>query len=232
MSRPENDKTHSQEERDRIEGLYTAHRIFELKLNPVPGNFDAAHLREINRRIFQDMPGAGFDDVTPGEYRQPVPDGKDWMKNCGLSTVKGAFHVAYSSMDKAAQARLDKALESAEPNQLRNLNIADFTARVGKLYAELDYLHPFNDGNSRTLREFLKQLANQSGYELDWDRFNTSDAGRDVLYIARDLSVNALAKPHIQHEQSMRKIIHSMDRLEGNRDLPNLLRDAIRSNQG
>jgi cell filamentation protein len=232
MSRPKSVKPLLQEERDRIEGLYTAHRIFELKLAPVRGSFDAAHLKEINFRIFQDMPGAGFDDVTPGEYRQPVPEGKDWVKNRGLSTVAGPFHVAYSRMDETAQARLDQALEIADPDELGKLNKTVFTARFGKLYAELDYLHPFSDGNSRTLREFMKQLASQSGYELDWDRFNTSEAGRDVLYIARGLSVNALAKPHIQHEETLRKIIHSMDRLEGNRSLPDLLRDAICSRQG
>lgn len=97
------------------------------------------------------------------------------------------------------------------------------TLALGNLFG-----HPFSDGNSRTLRTFTKQLANEAGYELDWERFGRSAAGRDLLYIARDRSVNELAKPHIQHEQSMRKIIHSVDRLEGNRDLPNLLRDAVR----
>ena len=228
MSKPENDKGHSQEERDRVEGLYTAHRIFELNLVPVIGNFDATHLKEINRRIFQDLPGAGFDDVTPGEFRSPVPDGKDWMKNRGLSTVEGNFFVAYSRMDEAAQTRLEKVLENAKPNKLRSLKIEEFTASLGKLYAELDYLHPFSDGNSRTLRTFTKQLANDSGYELDWERFDRSPAGRDLLYIARDRSVNALAMPHVQHEQNMRKLIYTRDRLDGNRALPELLLDAVR----
>lgn len=228
MYKPENNKTRLQAERDRIEGLYTTHRIWELKLDPVRGSFDIAHLKEINRRIFQDLPSMGFDDVTPGQFRLPLSEGQDWMKKRQLSTIEGAFYVAYSSMDKAAQERLANVLESADPNQLRGLKTAEFTAKMGALYTELDYLHPFSDGNSRTLREFTKQLANESGYELDWDRFNQSETGRDVLYIARDLSVNTIAKPHIQNDQSLRKIIHSMDCLEGNRDLPHLLRDAIR----
>jgi cell filamentation protein len=40
--------------------------------------------------------------------------------------------------------------------------------------------------------------------------------------------VNELAKPHVQHENTMRKILHTQDRLEGNRALPDLLRDAVR----
>lgn len=228
QNQPTAGKALTAEQRDQLEADYTYQRLYELALEPVRGNFDAAHLKEINRRIFQDLPGAGFDDVTPGEFRQPVPEGKDWMKSRGLSTVDGTFYVAYSRMDEAAQARLDKALESAKPADLRGLKTAEFTARLAGIYAELDYVHPFSDGNSRSLRTFTKQLANESGYELDWARFGRSPAGRDLLYIARDRSVNELAKPHVQHEQTMRKIIHTQDRLDGNRALPDLLRDAVR----
>lgn len=60
------------DQREQIEADYTFKRVVELELDPVRGNFDVAHLKEINRRIFQDLPGAGFDDVTPGEFRPPV----------------------------------------------------------------------------------------------------------------------------------------------------------------
>src|SRR5262245_7365765 len=106
------------DQREQLEADYTSKRIFELQLDPVRGKFDAAHLKEINLRIFQDLPGAGCDDVTPCKYRPPVPEGKDWMKNRGLSTVEGSFYVAYSRMDEDAQARLDKALETAKPAEL------------------------------------------------------------------------------------------------------------------
>jgi len=216
------------EQRQQLEADYTFKRVVELELDPVRGNFDAAHLKEVNRRIFQDLPGAGFDDVTPGEFRKPVADGLDWMKQRGLSTVDGPFYVAYSRMDDAATARLDKALEVANPDELRGLKTPEFTARLAKIYTELDYVHPFSDGNSRTLRTFTKQLAKEAGYEVDWERFGRSDVGRDLLYIARDRSVNELAKPHVQHENTIRKILHTQDRLEGNRALPDLLRDAVR----
>lgn len=215
-------------ERQRLEGLYTAHRILELRLDQVRGNFDAAHLKEINRRIFQDLPGYGFDDVTPGEFRQPVASGNDWIKSRSLETVGAPSNVAYSRMDAATQARLDDALKGANPAELSKFKTAELTAAIGRLYSEVDYIHPFSDGNSRTLREFTRELADASGYTLDWERFGKSAAGRDVLYIARDLSVNELALPHIQHAGTKRDVVLSMDMLEGNRDLPNLLRDAIR----
>ncbi len=111
------------EQRQELEADYTFKRIVELELDPVLGNFDAAHLKEVNRRIFQDLPGAGFDDVTPGEFRKAVDNGLDWMKQRGLSTVDGSFYVAYSRMDDVATTRLAKALEAANHDELRNLKL-------------------------------------------------------------------------------------------------------------
>jgi len=214
-------------DRQRLEGNYTGYRILELRLNPIQENFDAAHLREINRRIFQDLPKLGFDDVTPGVYRTEVPAGKDWIKRRRLETIGISACVAYSSMNKATKDRLDDILKTIKPNELSKLNTDEFTKSIGKLYVQLDYIHPFSDGNSRTLREFTRQLAQVSGYKLDWERFSKEPVGRDLLCIARDLSVNELALPHIQNASNKRDVVFSMDLLEGNRKLPDLLQDAI-----
>lgn len=228
MNQTGNGKPLSAEQRQVLEATHTWQRIVELRLDPVRGNFDAAHLKEVNRRIFQDLPGLGFDDVTPGEYRPAVAAGNDWIKTRNLETVAAPSNVAYSPMDKAAQARLDEVLKGANPASLSKLRTVGFTRAIGKLYAEVDYIHPFSDGNSRTLREFIRELAGASGYTLDWERFGKSPGGRDVLYIARDLIVNELALPHIRHAGTKRDVMLSMDQFESNRALPDLLRDAIR----
>jgi cell filamentation protein len=156
------------EERDGIEGRYTRLRWLELQRRPVNGFFDAVHLREINCRIFQGVPRIpGFEHVTPGDYRPPASNGLDWQKNRTLSTINGSFYVAYSRVDEAARARLDQVLEGAVPEALRSLKTDAFTQRLGPLYAELDHVHPFQDGNSRTLRAFTGQLARRAGYEID-----------------------------------------------------------------
>ena len=228
MAHPKNGKPLTVEERQTLEAKHTFRRIVELHLDPVRGKFDAAHLKEINRRIFQDLPGLGFDDVTPGQYRPPVEAGNDWIKSRSLETVEASSNVAYSPMGKEAQARIDDVLKQANPAALGKLNTTDFTQALGKLYTELDYIHSFPDGNSRTLREFTRQLADESGYRLDWEQFGKSPVGRDLLYIARDRSVNKLALPHIRHAGTKRDVMMTMDQFEGNRDFPNLLRDAVR----
>ncbi|MBT2786752.1 MULTISPECIES: Fic family protein [unclassified Halomonas] len=211
-----------------LEATYTWQRIVALRLNPVVGNFDAAHLKEINRRIFQDLPSLGFVDAMPGVFRPTVAPGKDWIKSRHLESIGITSNVAYSSMDKAAQVRLNEVLEGANLTELSSLETNQFTQAIGRLYVEVDYIHPFADGNSRTLREFTRQLAEASGYILDWGQFGSSSVGRDVLYIARDLSVNQLALPNIQNLATKRDVMLSVDQLGGNRDLPDLLRDAVR----
>ena len=228
MSNPKSGNPPSQAQRDAIEAEATFLRATELELDPVRGAFDAAHLREVNRRMFQDLPERGLIDVTPGEYRPAVPAGRDWVKHRTLESQQITSTVAYSTMDAAAQKRIDAALSAATPAKLAKLKPREFTEAFGRLYAELDYAHPFADGNSRTLRTFTKQLAAEAGYSVHWERFNTSKFGRDVLYIARDLSVNELALKEVKNEDTRRQIVFSMDTLEGNRNLSDVLKDAVR----
>jgi fido (protein-threonine AMPylation protein) len=45
---------------------------------------------------------------------------------------------------------------------------AAFCNRATYYVAELNAIHPFRDGNGRTQREFIRQLAARHGYFLDW----------------------------------------------------------------
>lgn len=218
-------------ERDRLEAIYTSSRARELAVKPVEGSFDAAHLREINRRLFQDLPALGYTDVTPGEYRPPVAGDGDWYKMRSLEGVEAYATVAYSRMDDAAKREIDRTLDKADPDRLQHLNTAAFTREIADLYTRLDYLHPFPDGNSRTLRAFTEQLADESGFDLDWSRFAQSEGGRSTLYVARDLSVNRLALNEISSHETQQKVTLTLDMFEGNRDLGDLLDDAIRPNR-
>ena len=41
--------------------------------------------------------------------------------------------------------------------------------------AELNVLHPFREGNGRTLREFIRQLALKNGYLLNLQNVNPKE---------------------------------------------------------
>jgi cell filamentation protein len=122
-------------DREKLEADLTFARTAELFVDPVQGSFDAAHLKEVNRRIFQDLPAAGFDDVTPGVFR-PAVDGQDWLKARGV-TPKGQVFVAYSRMDIAAISRLDAALRTPLLTVLRDAQPGEAAKALAGLYAEL-----------------------------------------------------------------------------------------------
>lgn len=68
---------------------------------------------------------------------------------------------------------------------LRNINGDDFIIEFTDLYCDLNYLHPFREGNGRTQRLFLSMLVSNLGMSLD---FTQIDA--DYLMIATIKSVS------------------------------------------
>ena len=44
----------------------------------------------------------------------------------------------------------------------------DFVDGLTELLADLNALHPFRDGNGRTQRAFLAQLAREAGHPIRW----------------------------------------------------------------
>src|SRR6218665_491672 len=56
----------------------------------------------------------------------------------------------------------------AKEQLLRGLDAAEFSKRAGHYLGEINVLHPFREGNGRTQREFIGQLAQQAGHRIDW----------------------------------------------------------------
>ncbi|MES2538615.1 MAG: Fic family protein [Pseudomonadota bacterium] len=186
------------DDRSKVEqrvGLLAFARISELEFRPVEGNFNAAHLKEIHRRIFQDSPV-----YAPGEYRPDAP-GHSKIRVLETSGVSyPVFYVPRSNVDSG----VDKVLSAfGGPESLRGLNAEQFSGRMAKLYGYLDFLHPFKEGNSRTLRSFTAQLADEVGMKLDWFTSAVDGKSRDRLYIARDIEVIRHVIAGIDHANKM-----------------------------
>ena len=201
-------------------------RIAELEENPVQGNFNISHLKEIHRRIFQDFPKLGS-DITPGQFRPSVGNNLDWVKTRQLESVNAISNVAYSNMSSDVQKKLNKILSTIDTKKLSKLDKNEFSKSIADLYIAIDYIHPFKDGNSRTLRTFTKQIAKESGYALEWEALNKNPAGRDILYIARDISVNKIALTLAKTDGTKRDITFTLDQLGNNRDMHELMKDII-----
>ncbi|MDR0576602.1 MAG: Fic family protein [Candidatus Accumulibacter sp.] len=209
------------------EGFSAKWRIEELEANPVIGNFDAAHLKEIHRRIFQDFPALGITKPAPGEFRSEIPPEKLYQKTRQLLSMNADSYVGYSWMSTDDRKELDGILKTANPGRLSKLDPETFAASITKLYAQLDYIHPFQDGNSRTLRTFTRQLARESGYNLDWTRFNQTPKSRDGLYIARDRAVSEIAMNRLPECEQKFRMYDSIEQFRQRPGLEELMRQAV-----
>jgi len=55
---------------------------------------------------------------------------------------------------------------------LRDLPPAEFAEQAGIIMGDVNYIHPFREGNGRTQAQYLKQLAAQAGHHLDLTRID------------------------------------------------------------
>ncbi len=93
--------------------------------------------------------------------------------------------------------------ELGGPAALSGLAPDAFASRMAKLYGDLDFTHSFHEGNSRTLRELTRSLAQAAGYDLNWTSTNVDAAERNRLYVGRDIAVLERAFPGLTPQRGM-----------------------------
>ncbi|MCF6409965.1 Fic/DOC family protein [Pseudalkalibacillus salsuginis] len=136
---------------NQAERILSGRRLAELHLEPLPGNFDLAHLRNIHKFLFQDI----YDFAGNPRDEQITKDSTPFAHPLHLIENSNA---------------LFKQLK--EEAYLLDLDVVQFSDRAAYYMAEINILHPFREGNGRTQREFIRQLALKNGYHLDWDKIN------------------------------------------------------------
>lgn len=85
---------------------------------------------------------------------------------------KGTFFVAAKNIDEIATPCF-KRLKNQ--NYFKNLDMNDFVEEITDFYCVTNNLHPFREGNGRTQRVFLSQLALNAGYEMDFATMDTDE---------------------------------------------------------
>jgi fido (protein-threonine AMPylation protein) len=179
---------------DRREALLVANRLSQLAESPIRSGFDVAHLRAVHAHIFQDLP-----HHRPGELRG---DTSGWSKFRALENQVSVHEVHYA-LDNIGR-RADAVLRDlGGPTGVAALPPEAVPARLARLYGDLDHVHAFHEGNSRTLREFTRSLAETAGYELNWSSTNVTAAERNRLYVARDIAVLERAFPGLTPQRGM-----------------------------
>ncbi|EAI4450164.1 Fic family protein [Campylobacter sp. CNRCH_2016_3089] len=139
------------------EKIITNRKALELSKNPIKGNFDYKHLKDIHKALFQDVyTWAGKDRIEIGleeKFAKYAPNG------IIINFVPG------KELDKYSKIIFD---DLAKNNYLKNSkDLNHFAKDLAKFMGEINALHPFREGNGRTQRIFLNELAKNAGYKLD-----------------------------------------------------------------
>ena len=136
----------------------------ELLKNPIKGNFSKAHLMNIHKFIFEDIYSFA------GKIRREQISKADTM-----------FYPP-NLIDR----ELDKVFAKIkEKNMLRETDEEKVFDNLAYVMAELNIIHPFREGNGRSIREFIRLMAKRMGYDLNW-----GNVDREELLEASILSVD------------------------------------------
>ena len=140
----------------KIENDITIYKLFILRQKGITGNFDVAHFVSIHKFIFEDIyPFAGL-------YRSENI-AKDNFMFANWEFIEDNMNSIFGELKRE--------------NYLKGLTKEEFAKRLTYYMSELNVLHPFREGNGRTTREFIRQLALRNGYNLDLSKF----AAKDIL---------------------------------------------------
>lgn len=72
-----------------------------------------------------------------------------------------------------------KCFAKVKDGYFENLSFDEFVKRIAEFYNDVNYIHPFREGNGRTQRIYFTQLIRHYGYDI-----NFADVDTDELMIA------------------------------------------------
>lgn len=169
---------------EEIEGDLSFARLVQLVDHPAAPTGDLDELRAIHRHLFQDV------YEWAGELR---------IINMRKNTPGSDFFLPVELLDRAAG---NAFAQLREERMLTGLSRPEFIERLAHHYDQVNYLHPFREGNGRTQRLFWDRVAVDAGWDLDWS-VTTGPVNDDACLIAardRDLTPLKRMFEQVVHE--------------------------------
>ena len=122
-------------------------QIQKILNEPAPKSFTALHLCALHEQVFSEVyPWAGH-------YRQ-------------VDIAKGDTHFL---RHQDIAAKLDTLFSGlAKEGFLQGANPQTFGEFMGEFLVQLNFVHPFREGNGRVQRLLVTQIATNAGLSLDW----------------------------------------------------------------
>ena len=179
----------NKEELSKNEKIITLKKLAYLEMFPIEGKFDSDHLRKIHYFLFNDI------YYFAGEYRK-----------CEMARFR-----EFVNPDEI-EVRLKNELDKMNKEVKNILSIDGYSYFLAEEYYELMVIHPFREGNGRSVREFLREFVlskkEQLSFngELDFTKINPDEflmAVKDkYLYpsLLQMLFKNALVKADVKED--------------------------------
>ena len=139
----------NQSELDKAEKQITLLRAIQAEQNMI--------LEKPNFQFFKDIHKFLFDDIY------------EWaglVRTINISK-KGTIFCDASQIEEIGKLKFERLKKQ---NYLKELKKEQFIDEISDLYNELNILHPFREGNGRTLRLFITLLIRNAGFDIDFSK--------------------------------------------------------------
>lgn len=130
----------------------------EIERNAVFENVDFNYYKSIHKHLFED-----------------IYDWAGMVRTINISK-KGTVFSKHDNIEEIGQLKFKRLVGLSYLNNMDEIN---FFNKLTELYNELNMLHPFREGNGRTLRLFITLLVRNTGRDISF-----ADCDNDLLMIA------------------------------------------------
>ena len=137
----------------KVEAQITFAKTVMLDENPIEGNFDFEHLKRIHEFLLCDL------YEWAGQIRT-VDISKKRTKFLDAASIE---EIANKCFYKIAEGYLD------------DLPFEEFAKRIAEFYNDVNYIHPFREGNGRAQRVYFTQLIRHYGYDINFSEVDTDE---------------------------------------------------------
>ena len=140
-----------------VEAQITFAKAVMLEETPIDDDFGFKHFKKIHEFLLCDL--------------------YEWagqVRTVDISKKRTKFLDAASIESIGA-----KCFAKVKDGYFENLSFDEFVKRIAEFYNDVNYIHPFREGNGRTQRIYFTQLIRHYGYDI-----NFADVDTDELMIA------------------------------------------------
>lgn len=149
------------------------HLVLRNKLNiRDAATLDRAEFRLVSLRMRAGIPQGDFDlnhlKAIHGHLFQDVYEWAGQIRTVEISKDRHQFQTR--RFIEIGMADVHKRITAAR--YFQGLGPDDFAKKIGKIIGDINYVHPFREGNGRTQLQYLKQLASRAGHRLDLQKID------------------------------------------------------------